>query len=273
VTFRNGFIELAKNMVSEKTIAELIQFIPNELLNSDLNYDQLSDQVRYKLGVPFTHKRQPFAYGTPQMPVLSIFVKAFVIAYEVLDKNDFLLFCRNLFIPSKHADALFEMRPLISSINIKNIEYEVPGGKNKKIDWRLCYDNYQILVDVKNRTGNTYEHLVNIVNRNSPSMIPETKPETFFKSTYEKFNINNVENIYQGVWIHIGIKEYAISLSTYFHMNIDPLLLQFFIISGWKNECYICTRNEKQKQILLSTFNLVITDDYVFYIPLSYDGV
>ena len=243
---------------------KIVNFIPPELLNQDLSYDQFSDQVRYSFGEPFRHNGIPFAFGTGQMPLLKHFTLAFICASKVLTEDDFQNYRSSLFNPEKHADALMEMRPLLSAQKPEFIEYETPGRDDKTIDWLIKYHEIQILLEVKNRSGNTYQHLIEIAQTRGMVSEPETNPEKFFKSTFSKFDRVESSDALQGAWIHIGIKENREKLDEYFDDNIDLDLMQFYIIGGWDSECYVKTRNENQKKILLEKFRIIESDRYVF---------
>jgi len=264
VKFREGFIKMASYLKLRYPALIIVSLIAVELLNQELSYDQFSDQVRYSYGEPFRHNGIPFAYGTSQMPLLKHFTLAFICASKVLTEDEFRKYCSFLFNPEKHSDALLEMRPLLSAQKPEDIKYETPGRDNKTIDWLIKYPENTLLLEVKNRTGSTYQHLIEIAQTSGMVSEPETNPKMFFKSTFSKFNRVNSSNVLQGAWIYVDIKENREKLDEYFDSYIDPDLMQFYIIGGWDFECYIKARNENQKKLLVEKFRIVESDRYVF---------
>jgi hypothetical protein len=265
MTFVQGFLSMASKIGEKERARGLAFSIPSELAEQELSYDTLSDHVRYSFGLPFQHNGIPFAVGTTQMPELSTFTLVFIAASKILDPVSFEKYCRYLFTPAKHQDAMLEFRPILTSRPIDGLEYETQGRGSKKIDWKISYPDITILLDVKNRSGNTYEHLFSIIQSKGEIPIPNTKAEVFFKSTQEKFQPNKSAQVLQGIWVHVGIKENARTLDAYFETEIDPDLLQFYVIAGWGNECHVKARTVEQEEAVLAAFSLVRSDQFVFY--------
>jgi hypothetical protein len=236
MTFLKGFLRIASELGLGTQASQIAHFIPKKLSNQKLSIDLFSNTTSYKFGTPYSHKGRPFAFGSQQMPRLDHFTLAFVAASMILDENAFASYRTYLFNPDKHSDALLEIRPILSAMNPITIEYEVQGKDSKRIDWRLKYDDVELLFDVKNRSGYTTTYLLNILQNKSGYIVPNTDPQEIFNSTFNKFNSTTSENSLQGVWIHVGIKVSKNIIDQYFENKIDPQLMQFFIIAGWENE-------------------------------------
>jgi hypothetical protein len=255
---------MAKLLGLHDIAIKIVDLIPKELLDQDLSFDQFNDFVRYNYGEPYKYNERPFAYGTPQMPYLKHFTLAYCMSSYILSSRDFNDYLKYIFNPEKHSDALLEIRPLLNSELPNKVFHEFPGLGEKTIDWRIVYPDIEILLEVKNRSGSTFEHLLQIAKSKGSVVTPDTNPEKIFKSTFSKFCINNNNSVLQGIWINFGIKESKSLLDNYFENEINPELLQFYIIAGWGKEGYIKTRKEEQKTILIKKFGLIESDKFVF---------
>lgn len=246
-----------------KIIQDIYGLLPNELKKAHVFRSLANpDAILYNYGNPLSvggNKIESFGDGENQE--LRILYLAVFLADQFLQSKKRDEWLEKIKDKSRHADYLFEMRPLLGIRQELKIEHETTdnccGGRN--VDWKIQNNNTVILLEMKNRVKPKIEHFDDLARLAEdlekgipPEKIAPCKPpsntDSIFKSVESKFK-ERKRNYLQGVWINTGIKEDEIKLLKYFENNLDSEKIQFVIISGWKNEINnILTRESDQKK-------------------------
>jgi hypothetical protein len=268
-TFDEVFLQVGKARGDSESLAHwLLELVPKSIRSSEAGIDALTNLLRYKFGDPFREVAGMNVFGTHQLNEVWQLYVAIVIATSYLTRLQLDEYLLRLGDESKHNDALIEMRPIARLPRLARAIYEVPGNDNKKIDWHISFGPLSISFDVKNRVKGAIGHFKDIAAARRAGMPvdpPRTDAEAFFSNTENKFPSKCNPLRLQGVWAHVLIKESAETLKQYFQNEIDPRKIDFLIIAGWTQECFILARTFAQKAILKSFFKLKETDNWTFY--------
>ena len=265
----SSFASIGHELGDPPELVEILtKSLSPELLKVEVGQDKMTGLLRYEYGNPLTNVAGRRVWGTHQLPEPWQLYVAVRAANRYLGRSDLAEYLSRLKDINKHSDALLEMRPVGHLPPNAKVDYEVPGRKNRRIDWRVRIGFVKVVFDVKNRVKGAINHFADIVaelekgNRSPP--VPKTDPEAFFRSTEIKFRQNFSPLILQGVWTHVHIKESSAVLEQYFRKNVNRFRIDFLIIAGWTDECYILARSSRQKDLIKRLFGLKETMNFVF---------
>lgn len=269
------FIEIGRQEGNSKSYsAELLRLLPKDLKETEIWLDKITNLWRYDYGLPFDQLPEDMlVFGTNvSLPVIYLY-HSIKLADKHLTRSQLLGFVKRLEDKAKHPDVLFEMRPLLYLSKGFSPRFEVSGfgDENKTLDWSIKGKGIQLVFDVKNRSRSLIKHLEHTI----PSMnkgeekldSPPPDPKFLFRDVEKKLvEVYPLRRI-QGVWIHTDIKEKEDDLISYFRKKLDKKKTHFVILSDWKADGYILTRNWIIKIIIKKVFNIVeskrfVADDY-----------
>lgn len=260
---------------SEDYAKELVRLLPQEIKETCVWHDKITNLWRYEFGSPYKDLPNNITVrGTNQFPPIKNLYVAMKNADKYLTREQLFEFINRLKDPDKHLDVLFEMRPVINISKKYRIKNEVTGLGigNKRIDWYINTGLIRILFDVKYRIKSLIKHFEEIIphiKAGIQSIQPSSPdPSDLFKSTEDKFIKRCGFRYLQGVWIKTEIKEDEIKLIYYFNNKLDRKKVHFAILSDWKMDAYILTRNILQKHLLKKIFKLTeskrhVSDEYI----------
>jgi hypothetical protein len=267
----NEFCELAIKEDETKEFAIMIEkLLPNEIRDTTVWFNNLNKRWEYYYGQSINNLSSSFNWvgSTNHFPVKYLYL-ALKIAYKNLTKEQLVEYINRLKNVQKHSDVLFEMRPLMNVGKLYKIFFEVNGYgiRNKTLDWRISILYFNIVFDVKNRLKsliNQLEEITPYLNAGANEIIPQaTNPRDLFKSVEDKFLEKKYFSQLQGVWIQTQIKEKKSNLDKYFYDELNPQKIHFAILSGWKEDAYILTRNKFIKYFLKKLFHIKESERYV----------
>jgi len=259
---------------SESYSIELLKLLPQDLKTTKVWLDKITNLWRYEYGLPFDQLPEDMLVFGPNvyLPVNELYI-SIKLADQNLSRLQLLDFIKRLGDKSKHADALFEMRPLLHLSKGYVPQYEVSGfgEENTTVDWLIKGRGIKLIFDVKNRSRSLIDHLkYTIPNMNKGEEIlnsPPPDPKFLFRDVEKKMvKVSPLRRI-QGVWIHTDIKEKEDDLISYFNKKLDKKKTHFVILSDWKDDGYILARNRIIKSIIKKVFNIIesrrfVADDY-----------
>ncbi len=269
MTVKDAFYITCEKYGKQEQASLLLSYIPLDFQNLTVTLNRDSKQFSYIYGDLFTTSQgRPFAIGSPHFYTLDQLFIVMYRALEILDEDKRRSYYSYLFSRQKHADAIIEFRPICYLKNNVQIENEVPGNAERRIDWNIRTEAVNVFLDVKNRTGYTAMHLENIARRidqgQTAEDIPVINPEAFFRSTNEKFIRHESVKTINGIWFQVGIKVNADILNEYFD-TVGCDKLDFYILGNWGSEAYVRARTDWQRLRILELFNLAESSNYVFF--------
>ena len=265
------FLKLAlKEGDSEDFATSLEKLLPKELQTTTVWFDNFTKIWRYYYGPPIDNMQSDYYWeGTVNnLPVINLY-NSLKVAYRILIKDQLVSYINRLKDPSKHIDVLFEMRPVMNVGRLFKKYFEVSGYGvgNKTIDWKINFFGLNIIFDVKNRMKSLINQLDEITPHlmaNATNIIPTApNPEDLFKSVEDKFLEKKYYIQLQGVWIQTQIKEHKSILNNYFFNELNPKKVHFLIISDWKVDAYILTRNKIVNYLIKSLFRIKESERFV----------
>jgi len=274
-TMCDAFLRCAEGRGDHQNLAiDLLRLLPTPLQNALVWLDSLTNLWRYRYGIPYNRMSQGMIIsGTNvHLPVCELYI-AMKVANSRLKPAQLETFLQRLTDKGKHSDVLFEMRPIIDVKPSLQMNYEVSGFGigNTTCDWQVKGAAVNIVFDVKNRTKPFLEHMNQIIpglNGGADNCKPSApNPEDLFKSVENKLKEKCYLTQMQGAWIHSDIKEHEDKLTLYFKKTLSSRKVHFAILSDWKNDAFILSRNLVIKKILKKTFGLTeskrfVTKDY-----------
>jgi hypothetical protein len=270
-TIYEAFVRLAAEHGDEKTYAvELLKLLPKPVKEARVWFDKLTSVWRYEYGLPFDRlPEKTLLVGTNvHLPAQHLYV-AVRIADRKLRREQFLAFLERLTDRAKHADALFEMRPVRDIDANLQANYEVSGLGlgNTTCDWQIKGRTINIVFDVKKRTKPLIEHMKQMIpdlNRGSAGFLPTgPNPEDLFRSVETKLKERSDLRELQGVWIHSDIKEDEEKLPAYFKNTLNKRKVHFAILSDWEDDAFILARNGGITDELKRIFRLTESKRFV----------
>jgi hypothetical protein len=236
---------------------ELLKLLPRPLKEAPVWFDNLTNLWRYEYGVPLD--RMPdgmMVVGTHMYLPVSELYCAIRIADRRLSRDQLLVFRDRLADKAKHADALFEMRPVRNLKPGLRASYEVLGlgVGNTTCDWQVRGNLVNVVFDVKNRRRSLVEHLKQLIpdlNKGVSHTHPTAPdPADLFKSVENKLKERCYVLQLQGVWIHSEIKEDEERLKAYFKNALNRRKVHFAILSDWKDDAYVLARTRMIARLL-----------------------
>jgi len=258
----------------ESLVTKLFNLLPKEIQSLKIIDDKLADRILYNFGDPIKINGNDFhCFGESQNFDVENLYLAISAAYKYLDHEKLANYIYKIKNKDKHADYIFEMRPLLclkKGIRASNECNENCNG-NKNVDWLFEDKKWTMLVEVKNRIKSTVELLFHVNNVTEQHKFRDTthikkfkapNPADLFKDVIAKFKDKKGDNWLQGCWISTGVMEDEENLNKCFE-EMDANKIQFVIISSWNKEAYILVKDAAYKSILLSNFGLVESKNFV----------
>jgi hypothetical protein len=186
---------------------ELLKLLPQSLKEAPVWFDNLTSLWRYEYGLPIDRMPEEMVVvGTNMYLPVSELYCAVRIADKRLSRIQLLEFLERLSDKGKHADALFEMRP-VRDINAGlRASYEVSGlgVGNTTCDWQVKGKFINVVFEVKNRSKSLVEHLKQLIpdlNKGASQTLPTApSPADLFKSVENKLQERCYVLQLQDVW-------------------------------------------------------------------------
>jgi hypothetical protein len=270
-TMYEAFKSLGVEYGDEEAYAiELLKLLPQSLKEASVWFDNLARLWRYEYGLPIDRMPDDMVViGTHMyLPVAELYC-SLRIANKRLTRVQLVEFLERLSDKRKHTDVLFEMRPLKDVKAALSAAYEVSGLGlgNTHCDWQVKGKLINVVFDVKNRSKSLVEHLKQLIpdlNKGTGQILPTApNPEDLFKSVEHKLSERCYVLQLQGVWIHSEIKEDETKLRTYFNNVLNKKKVHFAVLSDWKNDAYVLSRNRIVTYILKRIFRLTESERFV----------
>lgn len=269
------FIEIGRNEGdSESDSIELLKLLPIDLKRTNVWLDKITNIWRYDYGLPLDNLPEDMiVFGTGvSLPVLELY-HSIKLADKHLTRLQLMVFIKRLEDKGKHTDVLFEMRPLLYLSKGFSPKFEVPGfgDKNTTLDWFIKGKGIKLAFDVKNRTRSLIKGLESIIPRMNKGEqhldSPPPDPKYLFRSVENKLERVSSFRRIQGVWIQTEVKEKEDDFISFFRKKLDKKKTHFVILSDWKEDGYILTRNRIIKLVIKKVFNIIeskrfVADDY-----------
>jgi len=265
---RDMFLVFAREFSDPPETAEKIYtLLPDPIKKAVVVQDKLTNLWRYKFGEIYDRLgNKQVAIGSPQFNCVKYLYQGVKLAEKNLDGKQLEEFLGRLSNSHKHLEVLFEMRPVLSIDSSTSVSFEVlgHGAEGKTIDWLiLCKNNTKVLVEVKLRHKGLVSHLKEVSKQSEEDpKYPAPDPSDLFRSTSEKFETCKDQSILQGVWANTQVKEDKIKLFDFFR-GLDDTKIHFLILSDWKEDATVLTRNDSQKEQLRKIFKYVESDRFV----------
>lgn len=269
------FLHCAKEYADNRDYAtQLVRLLPKSIKEAPVWFEKMTKLWRYEYGLPLTNLPGGTAItGTNvHLPVHELYL-SLRIAERRLQPQQLLRFLERLSDREKHSDVLFEMRPMKDVAQHVKAFYEVEGLGigNTTCDWQIHRHTFRIVLDVKNRTKSLVDHMKYLIpsidSRVNDILPPPPDPADLFRSLEAKFKESFPLFQLQGVWIQSQIMEHEESLMRHFSEVINKRKVHFAILSDWKEDAFILTRNRLTKYFLKRIFRITeskrfVTSDY-----------
>jgi len=259
---------------NERNVRKIFDLVPKGIKQSRVLRDLLGSGMLYAFGKPLEISgRDVHCFGGNQNIEVKYLYLALRAAAKHLTVEEIRKFTLKISDIEKHQNYLFEMRPILDLRDGLKVHYESQTNcqGNHDVDWEIEYEEYTILLEVKNRTIDMIHHLEyisEILKKLDNGVAPESisssvapNPADLFRSVLDKFQ-ERTSKIIQGVWVNSGITEDGKMLNDYFD-GLDSKKIQFAIFSGWDDNAYILVKDESFRSILLDCFSLIESDAFI----------
>ena len=263
--------------ISRPDAERLFTTIPASVRSAPAVRFVFSPDWRYAFGKLFHMNDGSHGFGIPhQAPLVLSLVRASLVANRVFASSaNRYPWWQQLDNPAKHLDAVVEMLAVAKVMPDHPLVYEQKGLgiRSHKIDWFLTSNNSKILLEVKNRPGQTAQELTRIQSSSKVSGTqtisdePVTDFDKLFKSTAKKFLPTAAASCIQGAMVFLGIKVPVASFYEYFHQHLRGNL--HFVALGKEDKeegirVNLLAASEKIASEVLSAFNWHATADLTY---------
>jgi hypothetical protein len=257
--------------VNQTHISDLFLALPRALRRAPCFLCNLTNEWLYEFGRPIDRLPGGDAViGSHMFIPVERLLDVLICARQRLNQRQFDKYMRRLSSTDKHQDVLAEMLPALLLDPAVKAEFGVvgQGEGNHDVDWCVYpVTGSPILLEVKHRIFDLIHGLARICEgeRKSDGTAPPPIHDTekLFRDSVEKFIHRDPCECRQGVWIVTQLMQERSELYNVFQ-KAEFSRLHFAIINNWQKEAYILARDEIDINELASTFNVVLSQKFVF---------
>lgn len=237
----------------------LIAAVPQRLAACECFLDKLTSMWRYEFGEPH-QVGETLVWGIHMWPSIRILFDVLDCAFKRLTDGKRAAYLGSLDNQRKHQEFLAEMFPMLRLDQAVLADHEVAGlgVGNRTVDWAIGPTaGRRVLLDVKRQLT---DFLQMSAGGNTP---PEHDVSLLFRSVEGKFLPADPGSILQGAWVMTDIKQDEAKLRAAFEA-LDAAKVHFAILGDDKQDVYLLTRRQQDRDFLLSLFGMTEGTRFVF---------